>query len=279
MTRVIAHRGARNEAPENTLASLGAACDIPGLYGIEFDVELADKPLVLHQETMVPNEDFTALREASRDFKERDWVSEHSAEEIGRLDAGSWMDRKFSSLRVPLLSEVLAINWADKHIFVELKDPTYWGERNPEHPGKMVAAVLPLLRKQSLPISVISFNPEILRILKHHAPDIPGVLALWFEWQNAPQEAIAIATEIQASAISIPDQMLLERKTWIKQTHDAGMEVHAFPVSPAIDEPGHAGWNPQSRESVWDSLIDLNVNAILTDFPRELLAHLSERTR
>jgi glycerophosphoryl diester phosphodiesterase len=79
---VIGHRGARNEAPENTIESIAAALSLPGISGVEFDVERTDLPVVLHQETMVPNDDRTALVPATRDFVSRDWVSEMPARDV-----------------------------------------------------------------------------------------------------------------------------------------------------------------------------------------------------
>ena len=67
MVSVIAHRGLRSEKPENTLASIRAALEVPHLHGVEFDVELtSDGGLVaLHQETMTPDSAFAALEPLS----------------------------------------------------------------------------------------------------------------------------------------------------------------------------------------------------------------------
>jgi glycerophosphoryl diester phosphodiesterase len=108
MAKVISHRGLRQEAPENTRAALLAAIEIPGVHGVEFDIELADEPVVLHQETMVPDESFAKLQPASRNFESRDWVGEHTAAEIVQLDAGSWLAPHFAAEAVPRLRDVLA---------------------------------------------------------------------------------------------------------------------------------------------------------------------------
>lgn len=84
---VIAHRGLRDEAPENTTPAIERALALGGLAGIEFDVELADVeraggPVVVHQETMLPDEQFRALLPATRDFIARDWVGSSAIDAI-----------------------------------------------------------------------------------------------------------------------------------------------------------------------------------------------------
>ena len=94
MTHVIAHRGLRNEKPENSIDAIAAALRLPAVQGVEFDVELArdQQPVVLHQETLVPSPDGSRVELASRDFVSRDWVIETLAKDVVKMDAGSWMD-------------------------------------------------------------------------------------------------------------------------------------------------------------------------------------------
>ena len=57
-------------------------------------------------------------------------LSEHTWEQIKDLDAGSWKDAKFSEVRVPLLSEVLA--YCKEHkvkIVLDIKDPKAAGAK------------------------------------------------------------------------------------------------------------------------------------------------------
>ena len=115
----IAHRGACGEAPENTLAAFELARR-QGAGGIELDVHLSSDgvPMVIHD------------RRLSRTTSGGGWVSEHRANTLRRLDAGSWFNRRFPEkarqryvgAKIPLLSEVLA--WVCRHkifVFVEIK--------------------------------------------------------------------------------------------------------------------------------------------------------------
>lgn len=274
---IIAHRGGRADAPENTLEAISESIQLPGISGIEFDVELSDEPLVLHQESMVPNPEFTALQLAPRDFQTRDWVAEYPAEEIVKLDAGSWRGAKFSNSRVPKLTEVMQLEWGNKRAFMELKDPTFWGKRDETRPRRIVEAVSASIRNFKGDLSVISFNPEILKEVALVFPAIPTVLALWTEWVNRIEEAVITATNARAQVVSLPEQVVLEDPSWISKVHDAGLELHVYEVSPTIDEPEYYTWNGESRRSTWELLLNLQVDGILTDFPRELLAFTKAR--
>lgn len=267
--QIIAHRGVRHELPENTVVSIEAALALPGLAGVEFDVELSDAPVVLHQETLVPDSAFSKLVLATRDFVSRDWVSQKLASEIVKLDAGSWLSPQHSNVRVPYLKEVLAAEWKQKTAYLELKDPTYWGERDHSRPIKIVTAVLPDLLKFTGQLNIISFNPEILRVMGMQVPTVSRTLALWTEFQTKQAEAINTACLIGAGTISLADTMVLEAPKWVSLAHDHGLKLHVYPVSPARGEPEMEKWTAASQQPKWERLAKLNVDAILTDFPRE----------
>ena len=271
MTRIIAHRGLRDKFPENTIEAISKALSLP-LHGVEFDVELtADGvPVVLHQETLVPDSAFTRLELATRDYVSRDWVIERSLEEIRALDAGSWMGQRFKNLRIPSMEEVLELNWSSVAAYVELKDATYWREsRDINRPKLIVDAVLPSLRSFKGTINVISFNPEILRLISELAPRVGKTLALWTEWQSRIPEAIAEAIRCEASAISLPDTVVLAKPDWVTAAHRSNIELHVYPVSPARGEPEFNDWTAESQAPKWKQLGDLKVDAILSDFARE----------
>ncbi len=101
--RIIAHRGASVQAPENTLPAFRMA-EEAGADWMELDVQMtADGlPICLHdlglQRTTDAPERFPQ-REfyRARDFR---W------QEVGALDAGAWFSPSFRGTRVPLLREV-----------------------------------------------------------------------------------------------------------------------------------------------------------------------------
>src|SRR5947199_4696463 len=83
----IAHRGARAFAPENTLEAIAAATHF-GCHMVELDVHLSrDGELIV-----VHDDDLVRCSNVRQVFPGRaPWfVSDFTAQEIAKLDAGSW---------------------------------------------------------------------------------------------------------------------------------------------------------------------------------------------
>src|SRR5688500_15232326 len=101
---IVGHRGASAGAPENTLAAFRRAID-DGAEGLEFDVRLSRDgvPVVIHDETLL------------RTGRVRHLVSELTADELSKVDVGSWFrgqagnaeSKKFANERVPSLETTL----------------------------------------------------------------------------------------------------------------------------------------------------------------------------
>lgn len=93
---IIAHRGDRTSAPENTLAAFGSAIK-KGAEVIELDVQFSRTgyPVVIH--------DFTLDRTTNCSGN----VASKSVTELHRCDAGSWFDSSFRGAKIPTLWEAL----------------------------------------------------------------------------------------------------------------------------------------------------------------------------
>jgi glycerophosphoryl diester phosphodiesterase len=107
---IIAHRGAPNHAPENTLAAFDRALEL-GLRHIELDAQLtADNVAVVFHDT---NLDRTSDGPGP--------LAGHTLEEVRQLDAGAWFDEKFRGQRIPTLEEVLTRYRGRAYLHLELK--------------------------------------------------------------------------------------------------------------------------------------------------------------
>lgn len=106
---IYAHRGVSAHLPENTLAAFARAVDL-GVAGIELDVQLSSEnvPVVIHDGT------------ADRTTNGTGNISEFTAHELGRLDAG---DGQF----VPTLAQVLNLAAGKLRVNIELKDASAAG--------------------------------------------------------------------------------------------------------------------------------------------------------
>lgn len=108
LPRIVAHRGASHEAPENTLAAFRRAWDI-GVECVELDVHLTKDG-----EVVVMHDDNTK-RITGRDRP----IAEQTLAELKELDAGAW--RGVAGERIPTISEAIATMPAGRTLFVELK--------------------------------------------------------------------------------------------------------------------------------------------------------------
>ena len=92
---IIAHRGDKTHAPENTLAAFKLAAE-NGADAIEFDVKLtADgRVIVLHDQTV------------NRTTNGMGKISKLPYAAVRDLDAGAWFSEKFRGERIPTLDEV-----------------------------------------------------------------------------------------------------------------------------------------------------------------------------
>lgn len=181
--KIIAHRGAKANAPENTLISMQRAHD-EGARWVEFDVKLtADRhPIVIHDETL------------DRTTSGRGAVRAHTLDAIQKFDAGSWFNASFAGERVPTLADTLDFLAARSMGFnLEVK-PCPGLERET---AEVALAMVKSRWRADLPQPVISsFSAESLRAARDVAPDLPrGYLVdkIPADWRSHA-EAAACAT-------------------------------------------------------------------------------------
>jgi glycerophosphoryl diester phosphodiesterase len=112
MFDVIAHRGASDSAPENTLAAISKAVEI-GVDFIEIDVHLSKDgiPVVIH--------DAMLKRTTNAQVDQR--IADMTLKEIKSLDAGNWFDSSFLGESIPTLQEVLELKRDSSNLMIEIK--------------------------------------------------------------------------------------------------------------------------------------------------------------
>ena len=149
--KVIAHRGASADAPENTLPAFELAWQ-QRADGVECDVRLtADCQVVcIH--------DADTGRVAGKALA----VEKHSYAELLELDVGRWKGAEFKDTRIPLLSELLAASPFGKQVLIEVKTG-----------GEILPALLEALDASPIElrvITIIAFDVEVIRALKQQRP-------------------------------------------------------------------------------------------------------------
>jgi glycerophosphoryl diester phosphodiesterase len=154
---LFGHRGYSSLAPENTLAAFRLLLkhDIPG---VELDVQLcaSGEAVVIHDETL------------ERTTGHSGRVTELTAAQIRRLDAGSWFSPRFAAEKIPFLDEVFAL--LGDRVYYDLEMKTRQMKT-----GALEAAVLERIRAHGLRRNCLisSFNPASIRAVKQMEPAIP----------------------------------------------------------------------------------------------------------
>ncbi|MBC8350192.1 MAG: glycerophosphodiester phosphodiesterase [Verrucomicrobia bacterium] len=148
---VVAHRGASQDAPENTLAAFMLAWE-QGADAIEGDF------LLTKDNEIVCIHDKSTERLAGRKLI----VKGSTLAQLQELDVGLGKGGKFTGTKIPTIAEVLATIPAGKKIFIEIKC------------GKeIIPPLLEEIKKSELndeQVTMICFNTEVVRMLKIKAP-------------------------------------------------------------------------------------------------------------
>lgn len=157
LPKIIAHRGASHDAPENTLAAFRMAWE-QGADGAEGDFYLTP------DQRVVCIHDKTTKRTTGTELV----VTETPYTELVTLDAGSWKGEAFKGERIPVLEEVLDAVPAGKYFFLEIKD----GPRIVEPIAKILAGK----KADKEKVVLISFNAEVVKACREKLPQFTSCL-------------------------------------------------------------------------------------------------------
>jgi glycerophosphoryl diester phosphodiesterase len=167
---ILAHRGDKLHAPENTLPAFEQAIQ-KGADGVELDVKLtADGHVIVFHDSTV---------DRVTDGEGR--ISALTLDAIRKLDAGKWFDKKFSGTKIPLLEEVFETLGRDKLINIELKN--YSSPFN-----DLVSKVCELIKRHNNQGQILlsSFYSSNLKVAAQILPEVdrallamPGPAGLW----------------------------------------------------------------------------------------------------
>lgn len=260
MTTIIAHRGARSLAPENTLLAAAKAHAL-GADMWETDVAVtSDHRLVLmHDDAMTRTTDVAAR------FPDRVPApfSTYTLTEIRSLDAGSWYERddpfgqiahgsvtpkelaSYRGLQVPTLREAfeftLELDW---HLNLELK-----AQPSPNDSVDVVNAVLRLVDEVGIGPRHLLFSSaqkDWLKTLKRRRPDfeVQLILGLFAEDVVDLSDSFFDTFNPRYTRISI-DQ--------IEAALSLGKKLNPYTVN-----------DPE----VWSRFVEIGVTGFITDFPQ-----------
>lgn len=238
--QIIAHRGARLVAPENTLPAFAKAIEM-GADGIELDVHATKdgKLIVIHNFT---------LDETTNGIGNVDALT---AAELARLDAGSHFDAAFAGTPMPTLDEVFDLVDGRCRVNVEIKSNNPTG-------GNEVEPLVEMIRKRNLfdQVIVSSFNPVSLIKCRWVEPKIDLGL-LFYEGLPAHLASAWMSPIIQPQAVH-PWYGLVDG-AFIMWAREKGVAVNVWTVND-VEEAKR--------------LYALGVDAIITDAPDLMIREL-----
>ena len=246
--RVIAHRGASGEHPENTLLAFRAAAEAGAPY-FELDVHMTRDGVI------VVSHDAELSRTCGLDAAIRDLT----LAELKRADAG-WgftaSDGAFPfrgrGIEVPALAEVFAA-FPERRYIIEVKQST----------PSLAAALLDVIERAGMRRRVLIASEEQAPIdeMRALAPALPT----GFPYHEIAGFMVSLAPgaepyQPRGDALQIPP----EYESWrlvtpqsVAAAHRIGVEVHVWTVNDAAE---------------MRAMLDLGVDGIITDYPARLLA-------
>lgn len=237
---IAAHRGARSEKPENTLAALSSSvgrCDF-----MEIDVQLSKDliPVIMHDSTLSRTSNVSKLE---RFDDRRPWrVCDFSLKELQELDFGSWFNDKYE----PMLSLEKALLFAkEEDIFlnVEIKDMS--NDFTNEHVTQIIMDMIKKTKTQDLVLLSSFYHPYLL-MCKDISAEVPtAALQMYVH----PSRLIEYLMELKVNAYH-PEDNLADKEV-IAKLREAGFFVNIFTV------------NKINRQN---ELFSWGVNGVFTDF-------------
>ena len=212
MVKVIGHRGASEDAPENTLSSVKESFK-QGSDGVEIDIRLTKDNHV------VCIHDKNSLR-TSGEFL---IISETKLNALKKLDVGSWKSKKWKNERIPLLEEVLKVIPDKKEIFIEVKTGT-----------EIIETLINALNRSNInlsDVSIISFNREVIKKIKSRMSEITGNLLIAFDPEvNLEQGLGDLLKSINADGVGAQNHQNLN-SSLVKEVHNLRKKIHVWTVN------------------------------------------------
>ena len=255
---VHGHRGARARLPENTLPAFEYAIQ-QGVDALEMDMAVTkDNVIVISHDPILETPVCTGPRNGVV-------IHTLSLAEVRQWDCGAVQNPKFATqkpvpgTRMPTLDDVFQLAGRGSfHYNIETKSFPDRPEYTPQ-PEEFARMVLAKIRQYKLEKRVIlqSFDFRTLVAMRKLAPEIRLSALTEIDLRAFP----TIAKEAGQAEIISPYYKLVTADK-VAAAHSAGVQVVPWTVNDPAD---------------WDKLIEAKVDAIISDDPAALIAHLKKR--
>ena len=235
--RIIGHRGARGEAPENTLGGFQYIHDL-GIRAVEFDVrQLKDRELIImHDDNMLRT---TGIDQALYPL--------NSTQLDTYNQAHIWLDWEKQS--TPTLLQALQIMQDFAHLEVEVKAVETQAEAE-----RLTQHLTQQLRGFERTAVITSFDLKILQALQDQHSTFKRGLLIEDDIQH-----LAIEQALKYDCCQIGWMNQLATDDLLKATQQANLAISVWTVND-IERAKH--------------LRDCGIDGLITDFPKMMLQHL-----
>jgi glycerophosphoryl diester phosphodiesterase len=246
---IIAHRGASNAAPENTMEAFNLAWNL-GADGIEGDFHLT------HDGHIVAIHDANTGKVSGGKIKLL--VKKVTLKELQSIDVGSWKDKKYSGAHIPTLEQVIDSVPGGKKFFIEIKCGT-----------EIMAPLIKVLdqRMKERPelanqISFIAFDYHVIKACRKQWPEIEAnflesykktkATGTWTPDQNDVFQTLKVSL---ASGLGTQANEDVIDSGFVKRLRKSKLSFHCWTIND-IETARH--------------FRDLGVDSITTDFPKRI---------
>ncbi len=243
---LIAHRGARYEAPENTGAAFDKALSYP-IDGIELDVQLTKdgKPILYHDKT---------LFKINRSKKS---ISDYTYEQLRSYTWSRWFSPEYAGEPMLTLEKTLRQYSHRTRLLIEIKsrEADRLSGRSLELTDKVLKEIEnPAIQANQENIFILSFDPEVLKFAFQKAPNLKYVLNLSDSDQDptGPNSVISLphSETDHLYALCLDEKYLSERL--VAYAHNLQKRVMTYTCN-MTRQVEHA--------------LSMNVDAIMSDKP------------
>lgn len=238
MTLIYGHRGAKGEAPENTLVSF-EQCLQHGVRRCELDLHLSrdGELMVIHDPTL------------KRTTGRRGKVVQHDADELVNYDAREGRPGWKTPCPIPRLSELFE-KCDFEHWQLEVKSASR------VRAARTVMAIKELAEQHRLldRITVTSSSREVLRALNRLAPEISRGLVAEYTWLDP----LKVARQYGCSLLALKWTLCTPER--LEKARKQGLHVSVW----TVNEP-----------ALMRRLADFGVDSLITDYPSLAVSTLS----
>ena len=243
---IVAHRGASQYAPENTIPALKLAWK-QGADAIEADFHLTkDKQIVCIHD-----------KDTRKVSGKKLIVAESTLTELKQVDVGSHRGQKFKGTKIPTFAEVAATIPKEKKFYIEIKSTE-----------EIIPYLLKEIKKTNLTedqITFISFDKKILLNLKSQVPQYKTLWLSSFKYTVTGKLTPSLDTVLRHLKIMKADGFSSSKKrinqAFINGITTAGYEHHVWTVNDKATAKRFQRWGTKS---------------ITTDIPGEIRLGLIE---